>query len=139
MIGELIRNDNGTVTGWMAEPHYDFDQVFLERNSAPADGDPDFRIMTKSPRGRDVPVGFLWTRKAKESGATYFGGYLKSGLSGYVRLRIFRDEQQPNRWEIVRRDQQGKRIGAQKVEMPEADETQAHDYESRFSRELEDA
>ena len=89
MIGELIRNDNGTVTGWMAEPHYDFDQVFLERNSAPADGDPDFRIMTKSPRGRDVPVGFLWTRKAKESGATYFGGYLKSGLSFKILVYLY--------------------------------------------------
>jgi hypothetical protein len=95
--------------------------------------------MTKSPRGRDVPIGFLWTRKARESGATYFGGYIKSGPSGYVRIRIYRDEKQPNRWEVIRKDDQGKRTGAQKVEMPEADDTQTHDYRSSFTRELEDA
>lgn len=139
MIGELTRNENGTVTGWMAEPHYDFPQVFLERSAAPAEGDPEFRIMTKSPRGRDVPIGLLWTRKARESGATYFGGYLKSGPSGYVRLRIYRDQEQPNRWEVIRKDDQSKRAGPQKVEMPEASAAPAHDYDRSFERELEDA
>jgi len=139
MIGELTRNDNGTVTGWVAEPHYDFPQVFLERNESPTDDAPDFRIMTKSPRGRDVPVGSIWQRTARETGEIYFGGYLKSGPSGYVRLRIYRDQEQPNRWEVVRKDEQGRRAGPQKVAMPDASDTPTRDDERDFSRELEDA
>lgn len=105
-IGEMIRNDNGTVTGWMAEPDYDFPHVFLDRIESDNEDAPHFRLMTKSPRGRDVPLGSIWERAAKESGEVYFRGYIKSGVSGFVPIRLFQSRQKPNVWTVIRKEPQ---------------------------------
>jgi uncharacterized protein (DUF736 family) len=136
-IGELIRNDNGSVTGWIAEPHYDFPHVFLSRNESDNVDAPDFRVVTKSPRGRDVPVGSLWQRAAKETGEVYFGGYIKSGVSGFVPLRLFRSRQQPHVWNVVRKDEQRRQDGARDAAIPDTADTHAGDDGRSFGREPE--
>lgn len=113
-IGEMIRNDNGTVTGWIAEAEYDFPQVFLVPVESDNDDAPDFRVMTKSPLGRDVPLGSIWQRASKATGNIYFNGYIKSGSSGYVPLRLLRSNDQGNLWNVVRRDNQQRRQGGPK-------------------------
>ena len=113
-IGEMNRNDNGTVTGWIAEVEYDFPHVFLVRFESDNDDDPDFRIMTKSPLGREVPLGFIWQRASQATGNIYFNGYIKTASSGYVPLRLLRSNDKPNVWNVVRRDSQQRRQGGPK-------------------------
>ena len=118
-IGKLTRNDNGTVSGFVAEPHYDFD-IFLGSVKSEEEGAPNFQLMTKSPRGREVPLGFIWQDKGKESGEIYFRGYFKSGQSGYVRLHLLRSRDESNVWNVVRRDSQNqRRRRAQDATLPE--------------------
>lgn len=139
-IGELIRNDNGSVTGYIAEPTYDFHNVYLEKVESSNERAPLFNIMTKSPRGRPFRLGSVWERTAKETGETYLGGYIESGVSGFVLLRIFRSRQNPNAWVVVRNLPGGrKQGGAKEVELPEAADEPTRDYDSVFGRELEDA
>ena len=138
-IGEMTRNDNGTVTGWIAEPHYHFEPLFLARVESGDENAPNFRLVTKSPRGRDLPIGSIWQRTAKDTGETYFGGYISTSKSGYVPLRLFQSRQKSNVWNVARKGEQGKRGGAQEASLPEATETQSRDYESSFSREFEAA
>ncbi len=134
-IGEMIHNDDGSVTGYVAEATYDFENVFLEKVASTHERAPAFNLKTKSPRGRPVRLGSIWERAAKETGEIYFGGYIESSVSGFVPLRLFRSRQNPNAWVIVRKLPQRKAGGAQGIEIPEANE----DYARDFSRELEDA
>jgi uncharacterized protein (DUF736 family) len=130
-IGELIRNEDRTVTGYIAEASYDFDHVFLEKVASDHERAPMFNLMTKSPRGRDVRLGSIWERSAKDTGEVYFGGYLESGVSGYVPLRLFRSRQNPDVWNVVRKTDQRKQ-GAEKAGIAEPGDAPANDtsYES---------
>jgi uncharacterized protein (DUF736 family) len=107
-IGKLTRNDNGTVTGHVAETHYDF-EIVLGRPNYEGENAPDFCLITKSPRGRELPIGYLWQDKGKQSGETYFRGYIKSSQSGFVRLRLYRSRDLSNVWDVLRKDDQGRR------------------------------
>lgn len=134
-IGELIRNADGSVTGYIAEATYDFEGIFLEKVASTHERAPAFNVMTRSPKGRAVRIGSLWERAAKETGEIYFGGYVQSSASGFVPLRVFRSRLNPDQWNVVRKLPQRERGGAQEVEIPEAEADLSH----TFSRELEDA
>jgi hypothetical protein len=136
-IGELIRNDDGSVTGYVAEATYDFDGIFLEKVASDHERAPAFNLKARSPRGRPVRLGSIWERAAKETGEIYFGGYIESSVSGFVPIRLFRSRQNPDQWNVVRKLPQRKATGAEGVEIPEADHSA--DYDRSFSRELEDA
>lgn len=138
-IGEMTRNDDGSVTGFIAEPTYDFEHVFLEKIESSNARAPLFNLKTKSPRGRPFRLGAIWERTAKQTGEVYFGGYIESGVSGYVPLRLFRSRQNPDQWVVVRKLPQRKASGAQGVEIPEGEGETTRDYDSVFGRELEDA
>src|SRR3546814_19761504 len=86
-----------------------------------------FDLKTPAPVGRPFRLGSIWERVAKDSGECYFGGYIESGVSGYVPLRIFRSKKNPNAWVIVRNLPGDRRHGAPAVRLPEADEP-AGDY-----------
>lgn len=118
-IGTLTRNDNGTVTGFVAETHYDF-EIALGRANIERENAPDFRLITKSPRGRDVPIGYLWQHKGRESGETYFRGYIRSSQSGFVRLLLYRSRELSNVWDVLRKDDQERRRNrAEEATLPE--------------------
>ncbi len=136
-IGELIRNADGSVTGFIAEATYDIEGIFLEKVASDHERAPAFNLMTRSPRGRTVRIGSLWERAAKETGEIYFGGYVQCSASGFVPLRVFRSRLDPNQWNVVRKLPQRKATGAEGVEIPEADHSA--EYDRAFSRELEDA
>ena len=136
-IGELIRNDDGSMTGYVAEAAYDFDGIFLEKVASDHERAPAFNLKARSPRGRPVRLGSIWERAAKETGEIYFGGYIETSVSGFVPIRLFRSRQNPDQWNVVRKLPQRKAAGAEGVEIPEADH--AADYNRSFSRELEDA
>lgn len=139
-IGEMIRNDDGSVSGYIAEPTYDFPHVYLERVASTNERAPLFDIKTKSPRGRPFRLGSIWERASKETGETYFGGYIESGVSGHVPLRMFRSRQNPDVWVVVRNLPGGrKQAAAREVNLPEPANEPARDYDSIFGRELEDA
>jgi uncharacterized protein (DUF736 family) len=138
-IGEMIRNSDGSMTGYIAEATYDFENVFLDNVASTHERAPAFNLMTRSPRGRPVRIGSLWERVAKETGEVYFGGYVQSSASGFVPLRLFRSRQNPDLWNVVRKLPQRKASGAQEVEIPETEIDRSADYERAFSRELEDA
>src|SRR3546814_12251090 len=87
-----------------------------------------FDLKTPTPICRPFRLGSIWERVAKDSGECYFGGYIESGVSGYVPLRIFRSKKNPNAWVIVRNLPGDRRHGAQEVRLPEADEP-AGDYD----------
>ncbi|WP_343611844.1 DUF736 family protein [Novosphingobium sp.] len=110
-IGEMIRSENGGVNGYIAEAGFDFDGIFLEKVASDNPRAPLFNLMTKSPRGRDVRLGSIWERAAKETGETYFGGYIDTAQSGFVPIRMFRSRQQDNVWNIVRPTAQRRREG----------------------------
>lgn len=135
-IGEMTRNQDGSVTGYIAEATFDFENVFLDKVASTNERAPAFNLATKSPRGRPVRLGSIWERSAKETGEVYFGGYIESGVSGYVPIRLFRSRQNPDVWNVVRKLPQRQQGGAREVEIPE-DDDQTHD--RAFSRELEDA
>jgi uncharacterized protein (DUF736 family) len=134
-IGELIRNSDGSVTGYIAEATYDFEGIFLEKVASDHERAPAFNLMTRSPKGRAVRIGSLWERAAKETGEIYFGGYVQSSTSGFVPLRVFRSRLNPNQWNVVRKLPQRRVTGAEDVEIPEAEAELTH----TFGRELEDA
>jgi uncharacterized protein (DUF736 family) len=136
-IGEMTRNDDGSVTGFIAEPTYDFPRVYLEKVESSNARAPLFDLKTPTPRGRPFRLGAIWERTAKDTGEAYFGGYIESGASGYVSLRMFRSRRNPNAWVIVRNVPGSRKPGgAQEVELPEAPTS---DHDSVFGRELEDA
>jgi len=137
-IGEMIRNEDGSVTGYVAEASYDLEGIFLEKVASTHERAPAFNLMAKSPRGRSVRIGSIWERSAKETGEVYFGGYIESSVSGFVPLRLFRSRQNPAVWNVVRKLPQRKGSGAQEVSIPEAEDMD-RDYDRAFSRELEDA
>ena len=138
-IGEMIRNEDGSVTGYVAEASYDLEGIFFQKIASTHERAPAFNLMAKSPRGRPVRIGSIWERSAKETGEVYFGGYIESSVSGFVPLRLFRSRANPDVWNVVRKLPQRKASGAQEVEIPEATDDHARDYDRSFSRELEDA
>jgi uncharacterized protein (DUF736 family) len=117
-IGEMIRSENGGVNGYIAEAGFDFDGIFLEKVASDNPRAPLFNLMTKSPRGRDVRLGSIWERAAKETGETYFGGYIDTAQSGFVPIRMFRSRQQDNVWNIVRPTAQRRREGRRSNSLP---------------------
>jgi uncharacterized protein (DUF736 family) len=118
-IGELIRTDSGAVTGYIAEPAFDFDAVFLEKVASDNPRAPLFNMMTKSPRGRDVRLGSIWERAAKETGEVYFGGYIDTAKSGFVPIRIFRSRRDESVWNVVRQTAWRRRGEVEDVRLPE--------------------
>jgi len=138
-IGEMTRNDDGSVTGYIAEATFDFENVFLEKVASTHERAPAFNLKTKSPRGRPVRLGSIWERAAKESGEVYFGGYIESGVSGFVPIRLFRSRANPDVWNVVRKLPQRKQGGAQDVAIAQAESELSRDDDRRSSRELEDA
>lgn len=117
-IGEMIRNDKG-VSGYIAEAGFDFPNVFLEKVQSDNPRAPLFNLKTKSPRGREVRLGSIWERAAKETGEIYFGGYIDTTQSGFVPIRIFRSRQDDSVWNIVRRTAQRRRQEAEDVSLPD--------------------
>src|SRR3546814_7899587 len=71
----MIRNDNGSVIGFIAEPTYGFEHVFFERVESDHARAPMFDLKTPTPIGRPFRLGSIWERVAKDSGECYFGGY----------------------------------------------------------------
>lgn len=138
-IGEMIRNEDGSVTGYVAEATYDFEGIFLEKVASTHERAPAFNLKAKSPRGRPVRLGSIWERAAKDTGEVYFGGYLESSVSGFVPIRLFRSRQNPDVWNVVRKLPQRKASGAQEVAIPESGDDHSRDFDRSFSRELEDA
>ncbi|BBE35264.1 DUF736 family protein [Sphingosinicella microcystinivorans] len=118
-IGEFTRKDNGSVSGFIAEPTYDFGNVYLAKVESTNEGAPPFDLMTPTPRGRPFKLGSLWEDHAEETGEVYFSGYIVSGASGYVRIRLLRSRQNPNLWNVVRNVPGERRRGAQQVELPQ--------------------
>lgn len=105
-IGEMIRNNDGSVTGYIAEASFDFENIFLEAVNSSHERAPAYNLMTRSPRGRPVRIGSIWERTAKETGEVYFGGYVQSLASGYVPIRLFRSRRNADVLNIVRKTAQ---------------------------------
>ena len=137
-IGEMFRNGNGSVSGFIAEPTYDFDNVYLEKVVSDNARAPLFDLKTKSPRGRPFRLGSVWEHTAKDTGECYLRGYIESGVSGYVPLRIFRSKQNPDQLFVVRNlPGDRKRGGATEVELPGAADEPTRDFDDVFGREPE--
>jgi len=117
-IGEMIRSDKG-VSGYIAEAGFDFPHVALEAVQSDNPRAPRFNLKTRSPRGRDVRLGSIWERSAKETGEVYFGGYIDTAQSGFVPIRIFRSRTDDSVWTIVRRTAQGRRQEAGDINLPD--------------------
>lgn len=116
-IGEMIHNDKG-VSGYIAEAGFDFPSVFLEKVQSDNPRAPLFNLKTKSPRGREVRLGSIWERAAKDTGEIYFGGYIDTTQSGFVPIRIFRSRQDDSVWNVVRRTTQRRRQEAGDIQLP---------------------
>lgn len=119
-IGEIIRNDDGIVSGYIAEADFDFANVFFQKVESSHPRAPLFNLMTRSPRGRQVRLGSIWERATKETGEVYFGGYIDSARSGYVPIRLFRSRQDARVWNVVRATSQRRRE-AEDIDLPEQD------------------
>jgi hypothetical protein len=118
-IGEMIRNDSGSVGGWIAEPNYGFESVYLEKVHSDNPDAPLFDLKTPTPIGRAFRLGSIWEHTAQETGEVYFRGYIKSGVSGFVPIRMYRSRRNPNQWAVVRNLPGERRRGAQEVELPQ--------------------
>jgi uncharacterized protein (DUF736 family) len=118
-IGELIRNEGGTVNGYIADAAFDFENVFFEKVASANPRAPLFNLMTKSPRGRTVRLGSVWERAAKATGEVYFGGYIDSALSGFVPIRLFQSRQNNAVWNVVRKTHRQKTQDQQGIALPE--------------------
>lgn len=117
-IGEITRKENGTVSGYIAEADFDFDGIFFEKVASNHPRAPLFNLMTKSPRGRQVRLGSIWERAAKETGEVYFGGYIDSTKSGFVPIRLFQSRQNASVWNVVRATNQRRRE-AEDIDLPD--------------------
>jgi uncharacterized protein (DUF736 family) len=127
-IGELVRNEAGAVTGYIAEASFDFDAIFLEKVASDNPRAPLFNMMTKSPRGRDVRLGSIWEQAAKETGEVYFRGYIDTAKSGFVPIRLFRSRQNEGVWNVVRQTPERRRREAENIRLPELGEPGASGY-----------
>jgi uncharacterized protein (DUF736 family) len=116
-IGEIIRNTNGGMTGYVAEATYDFGNLFFELVESDHERAPKFNLMTKSPRGRVVRLGSIWERTANETGEFYFRGYIDSSVSGYVPIRLHQSRQKPHVWNIIRNTPNRRREATGTVEL----------------------
>lgn len=118
-IGEFTRKDNGSVSGYIAEPTYGFGNVYLAKVESTNEGAPKFDLMTPTPIGRPFRLGSLWEDSANETGEVYFSGYIESGQSGHVRIRLLRSRRNPNQWNVVRNVPGDRRRSAEVVELPQ--------------------
>jgi|GEM_PF-5618136 len=118
-MGEMIRNEGGTVSGYIADAAFDFENVFFEKVTSDNPRAPLFNLMTKSPRGRTVRLGSLWERSAKDTGEIYFGGYIDSATSGFVPIRLFQSRQNSAVWNVVRKTGRRKAQDTTDIALPE--------------------
>lgn len=117
-IGEMIHSDKG-VSGYIAEAGFDFPHVILEAVQSDNPRAPRFNLKTKSPRGRDVRLGSIWERAARQSGEVYFAGYIDTAQSGFVPIRVFRARADDSVWTIVRRTAHRLRQEAEDLRLPD--------------------
>lgn len=118
-IGELTRNENGTISGYIAEADFDYGNIFLEKVASDNPRAPLFNLMTRSPRGRAVRLGSIWERASQETGELYFAGYIDTARSGYVPLRIFRSNQDPKIWNLVRATARRRQTPSDMIVLPD--------------------
>lgn len=118
-IGELTRKENGSVSGYIAEPTYAFRHVYIVKVDMEDGRPPRFDLLTPTPIDRPFRLGSVWEDAAQETGEVYLSGYIESGASGYVRIRLFRSRENPNLWNVVRNVPGDRRSRAQVVELPQ--------------------
>lgn len=117
-IGEIMRSDNGKVSGYMAEAGFDFDFVFRKVVSDNPDA-PGFDMVTRSPRGREVRLGSIWERATRETGEAYFAGYIDTAQSGFVPIRIFQSRESDHVWIVVRHVPRRRRQEREAINLPD--------------------
>lgn len=118
-IGKFIRKDNGSVSGFIAEPTYGFGHVYIVKAEVKEGSKPRFDLMTPTPINRPFKLGSLWEDAAQETGEVYLSGYIESGQSGHVKIRLLRSRENPNVWNVVRNLPGDHRSGAEVVELPQ--------------------
>ena len=117
-IGEFTRKENGSVTGFIAEPTYGFGHVYVVKAEVREGKAPRFDLMTPTPINRAFKLGSLWEDAAQETGEVYLSGYIESSASGHVRIRLLRSRENPNVWNVVKNLPGDRRGGAQQVDLP---------------------
>ncbi len=71
-VNTLTPMDDGGYVGNLASFDYDFDFTLLPINGEKrSEKSPDFDVLVRSPRGRAVPIGAAWSKKAQGSGNDY--------------------------------------------------------------------
>lgn len=65
ITGTLTRTDDDAFTGWIAGLTFDADITLIENPRKSKPTHPDFAIMAKSPRGREIRIGSAWETTSK--------------------------------------------------------------------------
>ena len=63
--GKLTRTDDDAYTGWVAGITFDTDITLIDNPRKTKPTHPDFAIVAKSPRGREIRIGSAWVTKSR--------------------------------------------------------------------------
>ena len=103
IAGTLTRNADGqTFTLDVATMLFDLVGLKVVPNPyKTADNHPDHQIEVRTPRGRVMRVGSMWTSVSKVSGREYFSIALTDRMGRTWRMNAVRDEEAADAWRVV--------------------------------------
>ena len=104
IAGTLTRNADGTSYGLSVSTlMFDIARLSVQPNPyKSADNHPDFQITARTPRGRVMRVGSMWSAVSKTSKREYFQIALTDRMGRIWRMNAVRDEEmEAGAWRIV--------------------------------------
>ncbi len=63
--GTLTKTDDDAYTGWVAGLTFDTEITLIDNPRKTKESHPDYAIMAKSPRGRDIRIGAAWLQTSR--------------------------------------------------------------------------
>ena len=104
ITGTLTKNVGDTgYTAAISTMLFDIARISVVRNAFnTADSHPDFHLEVKTPRGRVLRIGSMWSATSEKSGRDYFSLSITDRMGRAWRMNAVRDEDAPaGEWRIV--------------------------------------
>ena len=104
ITGTLTRNAaNDTFTASVSTMSFDIPRLSVVANPhKTAENHPDYQLVFRTPRGRQMRVGSMWKAVSEKSGNTYYSLALTDRSGRTWRMNAVRNEETPEgQWQIV--------------------------------------
>lgn len=103
ITGTLVQHQNGTFTANVSTMKFDIARIAVVTNAhKSADSHPDYHLEVRTPRGRIMRVGSMWSSVSEKSGRPYYSLALTDRMGQVWRMNAVRNEDTPDgTWQIV--------------------------------------